>query len=204
MYDRETESLWLQVKRQAVTGPLTGTMAATGGRYSVITKSPLTGAIASSEAGGWWGHEFKRAGFDAYVLRGRAPTLSRVIVDEDRVRLVEAAELAGRTLGDSNFRSKTGLSIVAIERDDRDLGGVDQEATVRIAGVHDPVRRELGDEQRRLRPEVGLHRPVQVAHRQQDDTARDGQPDQDTEKIIEHRRQCPCPSGTISASRGTS
>ena len=28
------------------TGPLTGTMASTGGRYTVVTKSPLTGAIA--------------------------------------------------------------------------------------------------------------------------------------------------------------
>ncbi|MEK7220441.1 MAG: aldehyde ferredoxin oxidoreductase N-terminal domain-containing protein, partial [candidate division NC10 bacterium] len=28
------------------TGPLTGTNASTGGRYMVITKSPLTGAIA--------------------------------------------------------------------------------------------------------------------------------------------------------------
>ncbi|NNE64413.1 MAG: aldehyde ferredoxin oxidoreductase, partial [Gammaproteobacteria bacterium] len=27
------------------TGPLTGTMASTSGRYSVITKGPLTGAI---------------------------------------------------------------------------------------------------------------------------------------------------------------
>src|SRR5665811_2214334 len=37
------------------TGPLTGTMAATGGRYTVITKSPLTGAIACSNSGGYWG-----------------------------------------------------------------------------------------------------------------------------------------------------
>ena len=34
------------------TGPLTGTMASTGGRYTVSTKSPLTGAIACSNAGG--------------------------------------------------------------------------------------------------------------------------------------------------------
>ena len=37
------------------TGPLTGTMASTGGRYTVITKSPLTGAIACSNSGGYWG-----------------------------------------------------------------------------------------------------------------------------------------------------
>lgn len=32
------------------TGPLTGTMASTGGRYSVITKGALTGAIACSNS----------------------------------------------------------------------------------------------------------------------------------------------------------
>jgi aldehyde:ferredoxin oxidoreductase len=42
------------------------------GRHSVGGKSPLTGAIGSSEAGGWWGHEFKHAGYDALVIHGRA------------------------------------------------------------------------------------------------------------------------------------
>ena len=37
------------------TGPLTGTMAATGGRYAVITKGPLTGTIACSNSGGYFG-----------------------------------------------------------------------------------------------------------------------------------------------------
>ena len=32
------------------TGPLTGTNASTGGRYMVLTKSPLTGAIACSNS----------------------------------------------------------------------------------------------------------------------------------------------------------
>lgn len=36
------------------TGPLTGTMASTGGRYTVVTKGPLTGAIACSNSGGYW------------------------------------------------------------------------------------------------------------------------------------------------------
>ena len=43
------------------TGPLTGTMASTGGRYSVIRKSPLTGAVACSNSGGFIGAELKQA-----------------------------------------------------------------------------------------------------------------------------------------------
>jgi aldehyde:ferredoxin oxidoreductase len=34
------------------TGPLTGTMAPTGGRFSVVTKGALTGTIAASNSGG--------------------------------------------------------------------------------------------------------------------------------------------------------
>jgi aldehyde:ferredoxin oxidoreductase len=53
-------------------GILQGTNLPASGRHGVGAKSPLTGAIASSEAGGWWGHELKRAGVDALVVHGRA------------------------------------------------------------------------------------------------------------------------------------
>ncbi|MGD2206136.1 MAG: aldehyde ferredoxin oxidoreductase family protein [Anaerolineae bacterium] len=53
-------------------GVMQGTNFPGAGRHGVGGKSPLTGALGSSEVGGWWGHEFKRAGFDALVIRGRA------------------------------------------------------------------------------------------------------------------------------------
>ncbi|MGH9195734.1 MAG: aldehyde ferredoxin oxidoreductase N-terminal domain-containing protein, partial [Acidimicrobiia bacterium] len=37
------------------TGPLTGTNASCGARYEAVTKSPLTGFIATSNSGGHWG-----------------------------------------------------------------------------------------------------------------------------------------------------
>ena len=43
--DPKVDALSPDNKLIMATGPLTGTMASTGGRYSVITKSPLTGAI---------------------------------------------------------------------------------------------------------------------------------------------------------------
>ncbi len=54
------------------TGPLTGTMASTGGRYTVITKGPLTGAIACSNSGGYWGAELKMAGWDMIIFEGKS------------------------------------------------------------------------------------------------------------------------------------
>src|SRR3990167_234106 len=46
------------------TGPLTGTMASTGGRYTVVTKGPLTGGIARPNSGGYWGARLKKGGWD--------------------------------------------------------------------------------------------------------------------------------------------
>ncbi len=54
------------------TGPLTGTAASTGGRYSVITKGALTNAIACSNCGGFFGAELKMAGWDMVIVEGRA------------------------------------------------------------------------------------------------------------------------------------
>ncbi len=58
-------------------GPLTGTMSATGGRYAVVTKGALTGAIACSNSVGKFGAEFKRAGWDGNGVP-RSETLRRL------------------------------------------------------------------------------------------------------------------------------
>ena len=79
------------------TGPLTGTMASTGGRYSVITKGPLTGAIACSNSGGYWGAELKNAGWDMIILEGRAAAPVYLFIEDDRAELLDAADLWGKT-----------------------------------------------------------------------------------------------------------
>jgi aldehyde:ferredoxin oxidoreductase len=48
-------------------------MASTGGRYTVVTKGPLTGAIACSNSGGYWGAELKMAGWDMVIFEGVSP-----------------------------------------------------------------------------------------------------------------------------------
>ena len=53
-------------------GPLTGSGMPLGSRHSVVTKSPLTGTLASSSSGGFFGTELKRAGVDAVVVEGRS------------------------------------------------------------------------------------------------------------------------------------
>jgi aldehyde:ferredoxin oxidoreductase len=80
------------------TGPLTGTMASTGGRYTVITKGPLTGAIASSNSGGYWGAELKMAGWDMIIFEGRSPKPVYLYVNDDTAELRDAAHLWGTTV----------------------------------------------------------------------------------------------------------
>ena len=79
------------------TGPLTGTMASTGGRYSVITKGPLTGAIACSNSGGYFGAELKFAGWDLVIVEGKAAKPVYLHIENDRAELVDAGQLWGRT-----------------------------------------------------------------------------------------------------------
>ncbi len=76
-------------------GPLTGTTAPTAGRLGVFTKSPATGTILDSYAGGFFGQTMKWAGYDAIVMTGRAASPKVLVIDNDSVRLDDAGDLWG-------------------------------------------------------------------------------------------------------------
>ncbi len=79
------------------TGPLTGTMASTGGRYTVITKGPLTNAIACSNSGGYFGAELKMAGWDMIIFEGKSPKPVYLSISDDKAELKDASHLWGKT-----------------------------------------------------------------------------------------------------------
>jgi aldehyde:ferredoxin oxidoreductase len=91
------------------TGPLTGTMASTGGRYTVITKGPLTGAIACSNSGGYWGAEFKMAGWDMVIFEGKSPKPVYLYVNDDVAELRDAGHLWGRSVWETEGTLKKEL-----------------------------------------------------------------------------------------------
>ncbi len=91
------------------TGPLTGTMASTGGRYTVITKSPLTGAIACSNSGGYWGAELKMAGWDMVIFEGKSPTPVYLYINDDVAELRDAAHLWGKSVWETEPLIKKSL-----------------------------------------------------------------------------------------------
>ncbi len=95
--DPKIDPLSVDNKLIFATGPLTGTMASTGGRYSVITKGPLTGAIACSNSGGYWGAELKMAGWDMIIFEGKSAKPVFLEVINDKATLKDASHIWGKT-----------------------------------------------------------------------------------------------------------
>ncbi len=91
------------------TGPLTGTMASTGGRYTVVTKGPLTGAIACSNSGGYWGAELKMAGWDMVIFEGKSPKPVYLNIQDGVAELRDAAHLWGKTVWETEAMLKKEL-----------------------------------------------------------------------------------------------
>lgn len=91
------------------TGPLTGTMASTGGRYTVITKGPLTGAVACSNSGGYWGAELKMAGWDMVIFEGKSAKPVYLYINDDVAELRDAAHLWGKSVWQTEEIIKKGL-----------------------------------------------------------------------------------------------
>ena len=90
-------------------GPLTGTGYQTSNRFSVSTKSPLTGTVLDANSGGFWGMQFKKAGYDVMIVRGRAAKPVWIEIKSDEITFQEASELWGlgvfevtKRLGQSN------------------------------------------------------------------------------------------------------
>lgn len=78
------------------TGPLTGTPTPTGGRYMVVTKAPLTGTVASSNSGGYWGAELKFAGYDVIIIEEKSEKPVYININDDKVEIVDASNLWGK------------------------------------------------------------------------------------------------------------
>jgi aldehyde:ferredoxin oxidoreductase len=84
-------------------------MASTGGRYTVITKGPLTGAVACSNSGGYWGAEFKMAGWDMVIFEGKSAKPVYLYVNDDLAELRDASHLWGKSVWETEAIIKKGL-----------------------------------------------------------------------------------------------
>ena len=83
-------------------GPLTGTFAPSAGRYTVVTKGALTGAIASANSGGTWGPALKFAGYDAVIIEGAAPKPVYLWIKNAKVEILDASHLWGKDVPETS------------------------------------------------------------------------------------------------------
>ena len=123
------------------TGPLTGTMASTSGRFVVVTKGPLTNAIACSNSGGKFGAELKYAGYDMLILEGRSPEPVYLHIVNDTVEILPAGELWGATVWQTEERIKAGLQNPLLKVASIGVAG---ERGVRYACVINDLHRAAG------------------------------------------------------------
>ncbi|MGC9400551.1 MAG: aldehyde ferredoxin oxidoreductase family protein [Anaerolineae bacterium] len=77
-------------------GVVTGAPTGGSGRSAVGAKSPLTGGFGGAEAGGFWGVELKRAGWDAVIVTGQAEAPVYLWIKDDEVEIRDATHLWGR------------------------------------------------------------------------------------------------------------
>ena len=86
------------------TGALTGTGSPFSSRSWIVTKSPLTGTILMSNAGGFFGPELKYAGYDAVIIHGKSEKPVYLWVRDGEVELRDASHLTG--LGTSETQKR--------------------------------------------------------------------------------------------------
>ncbi len=138
---QETEALSPDNLLIFAPGIMQGTGFPGAGRHAVGGKSPLTGALGSSEVGGWWGHEFKRAGFDALVIKGRAQSPVYLWIHDGEVEIRAGDRLWGMDTAPAQAAIREELGDERVRVAQIGPGG---ENLVRYAAVMHDINRAAG------------------------------------------------------------
>ena len=118
-------------------GLLTGAPISTLPRYVVSAKSPLSLGFGQSEAGGFWGPEFKLAGFEAMVITGRAKQPVYLFVKDGEAKILPASHLWGKLTAEveHTIRQEHGDDKIRVLQT-----GIAGENLVRYAGLTNDLR----------------------------------------------------------------
>jgi len=79
-----------------MTGPFSGTLVPLTSRLSLVSKSPHTGTIFTSNVGGAFGPELKYAGYDGLIIKGASANPVYLKIIDDQVSLEDATQLMGK------------------------------------------------------------------------------------------------------------
>jgi aldehyde:ferredoxin oxidoreductase len=78
-----------------VSGPLNGSNFFCGGRYSVVSKSPVYNGWNDANSGGNFGPSIKAAGYDGVFVKGISPKPVYIFIDSGKAELRDAAKYWG-------------------------------------------------------------------------------------------------------------
>lgn len=77
-------------------GPITATKVPTSGRFSLVTKSPLTNSIFYSNTGGDFGVYLKRCGLDGVIISGSSKKPVYIVIDgKEGITIKDASSIWG-------------------------------------------------------------------------------------------------------------
>jgi len=83
-----------------MTSPTTGAPISGQARHTALCKSPLTGGLVDSQAGGWWGVELKFASWDGIIIEGASSAPVYLLIEDEDVSIRPGEHLWGRTTGE--------------------------------------------------------------------------------------------------------
>ena len=83
-------------------GPLTGTLLTASAYFTFTAKSPLTGILGDSSAGGHFGPELKQAGYDQVIITGRSKRPSYLLITREKVEIRDASDLWGKDIWETS------------------------------------------------------------------------------------------------------
>ncbi len=122
-------------------GPVTGHPFIGSGRNSIGGKSPLTGGYGESEAGGFWGAELRKAGYDAIIVQGVSEKPVYLWIHDGTVEIRDAGSLWGLGVVDCRDRIQQSLGLKNVRTSIIGQGG---ENMVRYACVLNDVTHAAG------------------------------------------------------------
>ena len=78
-------------------------------RSGIVFKSPLTGAIADTQAAGYFGPELKFSGFDAIIVKGKSKKPAYLWIHDGEAEIKDASHIWGKTTGEAQDTIRTEL-----------------------------------------------------------------------------------------------
>jgi aldehyde:ferredoxin oxidoreductase len=123
------------------TGVITGGRIGGSGRNSVGAKSPLTNGYGEAEAGGFWGPELKRTGYDGIIFEGKSEKPVYLWIGSEGPELRDASHLWGKTTLETESAIREELSDKLIKTA---LIGPAGEKLVRFACILNDITHSYG------------------------------------------------------------